>query len=78
MFLLLIFYPRTIMKLDHYNDTFVEFCEPRFLMQPLQKPPLLSSTLFQENVHCSVRLEWILVTLDIGQALMLTLILYVL
>ncbi len=38
------FYNREVMKQQHYMTTIVELCKPRFVMHPLQNPPLRSST----------------------------------
>jgi hypothetical protein len=46
-FINLIFYHREIVKIDHFTDTFLELCEHRCVMQPLQNPPFCSCTLKQ-------------------------------
>jgi hypothetical protein len=50
-FINLIFYHREIVKLYYFNDTFLELCKHRSVMQPLQNPPFCSST---KTVHVKV------------------------
>jgi hypothetical protein len=62
IFVTFIFYHREVLKQDHY--TFIELYKNRFVMKPLQNPPLCSSTL--NTVHVFILLFLVFVAKYLG------------